>query len=343
MRRDSEGSVVANFDLYGLGNALVDTEYHVSDELLSALGVEKGMMTLIDDAQLQALENQLSDQAELKKQASGGSAANSLIAAANFGSRVFYSCKVADDDLGAFYHKDLVDSGVATNLDQIREPGTTGRCLVMVTDDAERTMNTFLGITGDLGAHEIDESALKTSDMLYIEGYLASSDKAREAAVRAHLVAKDAGIRVALTFSDPAMVTYFKDQVSQMVGDGVDLLFCNEQEAITWTGKESIEDALAVLSDTATQWVCTRGKDGASVFDGNTRIDVPGRVVTPVDTNGAGDMFAGAFLYGLSSGWDFEQSARFGVHASGYLITQYGPRLALDSHTALLNEFKATF
>lgn len=333
---------MAHFDLYGLGNALVDTEYHISDELLVRLGVEKGMMTLIDDAQLAVLEEQLRNQGELKKQASGGSAANSLIAAANFGAKVFYSCKVADDELGAFYHQDLVDSGVATNLDQIREPGTTGRCLVMVTDDAERTMNTFLGITGDLGAHEIDETALKASHMLYIEGYLASSDKAREAAIRAHQIAKEAGIQVALTFSDPAMVTYFKDQVSEMVGDGVDLLFCNEQEAMTWTGEESIESALTALSNTATQWVCTRGKDGATVFDGTQRFDIPGRVVTPVDTNGAGDMFAGAFLYGLSNDWGFEKSARFGVHTSGYLITQYGPRVALANHAVLLEEFEAT-
>ena len=333
---------MAHFDLYGLGNALVDTEYHISDKLLVGLGVEKGMMTLIDDAQLAVLEEQLRNQGELKKQASGGSAANSLIAAANFGAKVFYSCKVADDELGAFYHQDLVDSGVATNLDQIREPGTTGRCLVMVTDDAERTMNTFLGITGDLGAHEIDETALKASRMLYIEGYLASSDKAREAAIRAHQIAKEAGIQVALTFSDPAMVTYFKDQVSEMVGDGVDLLFCNEQEAMTWTGEESIESALTALSNTATQWVCTRGKDGATVFDGTQRFDIPGRVVTPVDTNGAGDMFAGAFLYGLSNDWGFEKSARFGVHTSGYLITQYGPRVALANHAVLLEEFEAT-
>jgi sugar/nucleoside kinase (ribokinase family) len=333
---------MAHFDLYGLGNALVDTEYHISDELLVGLGVEKGMMTLIDDAQLAVLEEQLRNQGELKKQASGGSAANSLIAAANFGAKVFYSCKVADDELGAFYHQDLVDSGVATNLDQIREPGTTGRCLVMVTNDAERTMNTFLGITGDLGAHEIDETALKASHMLYIEGYLASSDKAREAAIRAHQIAKEAGIQVALTFSDPAMVTYFKDQVSEMVGDGVDLLFCNEQEAMTWTGEESIESALTALSNTATQWVCTRGKDGATVFDGTQRFDIPGRVVTPVDTNGAGDMFAGAFLYGLSNDWGFEKSARFGVHTSGYLITQYGPRVALANHAVLLEEFEAT-
>ena len=264
-----------------------------------------------------------------------------MIAAANFGSKVFYSCKVANDDLGAFYLKDLIDSGVATNLEKIRESGTTGRCLVMVTDDAERTMNTFLGITGDLGAHEIDEDALKSSEMLYIEGYLASSEKAREAAIYAHQLAKKSGIKVALTFSDPAMVTYFRDQLSKIVGDGVNLLFCNEQEAITWTGQKSIEGALSSLSDTAGQWVCTRGKDGASVFDGRSRFDLPGREVTPVDTNGAGDMFAGAFLYALSNGWGFEQSASFAVYASGHLITRYSPRLEIKDHARLLEEFKA--
>ena len=333
---------MATFDLYGLGNALVDTEYHVSDALLTELGVEKGMMTLIDADRLTALEAQLAQEATLVKQASGGSAANTLIAAANFGASVFYSCKVANDNLGDFYHTDLVAAGVSTNLHQIREAGSTGRCMVMVSDDAERTMNTYLGITGDLSAHEIDQDALGQSHMLYVEGYLASSPKAHAAAVRAREIAKDAGIPVALTFSDPAMVTYFKSQVESMVGDGVDLLFCNAQEAMTWTGEAHLDDALDALSHTATRWVCTRGAEGATVFDGTTRSHVPGRVVVPVDTNGAGDMFAGAFLFGLTEGWDFPTAARFGVHCSGHLVTEYGPRLALDSHQALLAEFRAT-
>ena len=333
---------MAQFDFYGLGNALVDTEYHVSDQVLAELGVEKGMMTLIDADTLGQLESRLDQDAELVKQASGGSAANTLIAAANFGASVFYSCKVADDTLGDFYHTDLVASGVATNLDRIRDAGTTGRCLVMVTDDAERTMNTYLGITGDLGPHEVDVEALSQSKMLYIEGYLASSDKARMAALEAKQQAEALGIPVALTFSDPAMVTYFKDAVTAMVGSGVDLLFCNAQEAMTWTETSDMESALAELSKTAKRWVCTRGAEGASVWDGERRVDVPGRVVTPIDTNGAGDMFAGAFLFGLSQGWSHEKAARFGVHCSGYLITAYGPRLPLDDHPRLLAEFEAT-
>lgn len=333
---------MATFDLYGLGNALVDTEYHVSDAVLAELGVEKGMMTLIDADMLMTLEAELNQKAQLVKQASGGSAANTLIAAANFGSKVFYSCKVARDTLGDFYHTDLVASGVSTNLDQIREQGTTGRCMVMVSDDAERTMNTFLGITGDLSAHEIDEDALGQAKMLYIEGYLASSQKAHAAAIRARALAKSAGIPVALTFSDPAMVTYFKDQVAGMVGDGVDLLFCNAQEAMTWTGMDQLDAALEALGQSATRWVCTRGSEGATVFDGAQRTDVPGRQVTPIDTNGAGDMFAGAFLFGLGQGWDFPTAARFGVHCSGHLVTEYGPRLPLMQHQRLLTEFQAT-
>jgi fructokinase len=128
------------------------------------------------------------------------------------------------------------------------------------------------------------------------------------------------------------MVTYFKDQVTEMVGDGVDLLFCNEQEAMTWTGQASIEDALSALSNTARQWVCTRGKDGASVFDGQTRIDVAGRIVTPVDTNGAGDMFAGAFLYAVSAGHDFETAGNLASLAAATTVSNFGPRLPAEKH-----------
>ncbi len=331
---------MVHYDLYGLGNALVDTEYQVSETLLTSLGVEKGMMKLIDEVQLVEVELQLQLQGKLLKQSSGGSAANSMIAAANFGSSVFYSCKVADDELGTFYYKDLIASGVATNLHEIREQGTTGRCLVMVTDDAERTMNTHLGITGNLEAHEIDETALRASNMLYIEGYLASSQKAKDTAVRAQQIANDSGIQVALTFSDPSMVTYFKDQIREIVGNGVDLLFCNESEAMAWTQQDTAEDAMSCLADTARQWVCTRGAFGATVFDGQSQFDIPGRKVTPVDTNGAGDMCAGAFLYGHSNGWSFERSARFGMHTSGYLVTQFGPRLSIEAHANLLQEFR---
>jgi sugar/nucleoside kinase (ribokinase family) len=328
------------YDIYGLGNALVDTEYHVSDQLLEDLGIEKGMMTLIDSDQLNQLEKRLLKEAELKKQASGGSAANTLIALANFGASVFYSCKVANDPLGDFYQSDLIDSGVFTNLDEIREEGATGRCMVMVSDDAERTMNTFLGITGDLSVNEIDEVALAGSKTLYIEGYLASSDKARAAAIRAHEIARSKGISVALTFSDPAMVTYFKNEVAEIIGEGVDLLFCNAQEAMTWTNETTIDAALDRLTETASKWVCTLGKSGAIVFDGAKRSRVRGKSVDAVDTNGAGDMFAGAFLFGIRQGWSFEQSARFAVHASGHLVTKYGPRLPLAEHGILLTEFK---
>lgn len=327
------------YDLYGLGNALVDTEYHVTDAVLAALGIEKGMMTLIDDDRLQTLDAFLQANAELKKQASGGSAANTLIAAANFGAEVFYSCKVATDALGDFYHSDLVASGVTTNLHEISTEGTTGRCLVMVTDDAERTMNTYLGITGDLGPHEVDHEALRASKMVYIEGYLASADSARAAAIKARELAEAAAIPVAFTFSDPAMVTYFSDAVAEMIGTGVDLLFCNEQEAMTWTQTTTPEAAFDRLGNTARTWVCTQGARGATVFDGHSRIAIPGRSVKAVDTNGAGDMFAGAFLYGRQQGWSFEHAGRFAVYAASHLVTQFGPRLPLADHGWLLTEF----
>lgn len=333
---------MAIYDLYGLGNALVDTEYHVTDSILASLGIEKGMMTLIDDQRLETLDGFLQDHAELKKQASGGSAANTLIAAANFGAQVFYSCKVANDALGQFYHSDLVASGVSTNLQEISAEGSTGRCLVMVTDDAERTMNTYLGITGDLGPHEVDQAALAQSRMVYIEGYLASAESARQAAIKAHQLARAAQIPVAFTFSDPAMVTYFRDAVAEIIGPGVDLLFCNEQEAMTWTETHSPEDAFDQLGQTAQTWVCTQGAAGATVFDGISRHQIPGRSVKAVDTNGAGDMFAGAFLYGRQQHWSFAEAARFAVYAASHLVTQFGPRLPLADHRWLLQEYART-
>ena len=210
----------------------------------------------------------------------------------------------------------------------------------MVTDDAERTMNTFLGITGDLGAHEIDESALKSSEMLYIEGYLASSEKALTAAIYAHQFAKKSGIKVALTFSDPAMVTYFKDQVSNIVGDGVDLLFCNEQEAMIWTGKTTIEEALSSLSGTAAQWVCTRGRmEHLSLMEEVSLIyqDAKSRLSTPTvpETCSQAPFYMDSQMGGVRT---VSILRRLCFRILDYTI---GPRLEINDHARLLEEFKA--
>lgn len=325
------------FDVYAIGNALVDTEYRVDDDFLSRHGISKGVMTLVEEAQQQRLIAALDSEFGLEKRASGGSAANSIIAVAAFGGRAFYSCKVAADGTGDFYVHDLHAAGVSSNLKAARDPGTSGTCVVMVTPDSERTMHTFLGITADVSVAELVPEALAASQWLYIEGYLSSSDSARAAVLEARRIARANGVKLALTFSDPAMVRFFRHGLAEMLDDGVDLLFCNEEEAVLWTGTLSAEAALDALQGIAGHVVITRGKEGALVWDGHARHHVAPSPVTPVDSNGAGDMFAGAYLFGLSRGWPAPRAGALASRAAAAVVGQFGPRLPLEAHGILLH------
>jgi len=326
------------YHIYGIGNALVDKEFEVSDSFLADAGIEKGMMTLIEEEeQLQQQLNQLKSNFELVKRASGGSAANTIIAASYFGGNTYYSCNVANDETGDFYVKDLKAAGVDTNLGDDRDEGVTGKCLVMVTPDAERTMNTFLGITANLNQQHLDADAIANSEYLYIEGYLVTSDSARAAAVEARKIAETNNVKTAITFSDPAMVQFFKDGLREMVGDGVDLLFCNEQEALNWTDAGDINTAAEQLKDVAKSFVITLGAKGALIFDGNDYISIPANTVKAVDTNGAGDMFAGAFMYALTHGHDHKTAGKLASLASSKVVANFGPRLPAENHQEILS------
>jgi len=327
------------FDVYAIGNALVDAEYRVTDAFLDSHGISKGEMTLVEEAPQQALITALDSAFGLEKRASGGSAANTIIALAAFGGRSFYSCKVANDGTGDFYVHDLHAAGVSSNLKPERESGVSGTCVVMVTPDSERTMHTFLGITSDVSVSELVPDSLAASKWLYIEGYLVSSDSARAAVLEARRQARAAGARIALTFSDPAMVRFFKAGLAEMLDDGVDLLFCNDEEACLWSNAGSVEEALTNLKVIAKQVVITRGKDGALIWDGATQIAIAASPATPVDSNGAGDMFAGAYLFGLTRDWDAARAGALASRAAAAVVSQFGPRLPLDAHTALLREF----
>lgn len=333
---------MAHFDVYAIGNALVDTEYRVTDDFLGRHGIAKGMMTLIDEPQQHALLSALDSEFGMEKRASGGSAANSIIAVAAFGGSSFYSCKVASDGTGDFYVHDLHAAGVSSNLKAERDTGTTGTCVVMVTPDAERTMHTYLGITSDVSTQELNPEALAASRWLYIEGYLVSSESARTAVREARHIARRHGIPIAMTFSDPAMVRFFKQGLAEMLDDGVDLLFCNEEEACLWADALTVGHALDSLKQIARQIVITRGKAGALVWDGEREISIAPTPVTPVDSNGAGDMFAGAYLFGLTRGWNPERAGALASKAAAAVVGQCGPRLPLDSHAALLREFNAS-
>jgi len=329
------------YDIYGLGNALVDMEAEVEDAFLAENGIEKGLMTLVDEERQHRLVERLAGR--FHKQACGGSAANSVIGAAQFGARTFYSCKVAADAAGDFYLRDLKAAGVDTNLGEARPEGVSGKCLVMVTPDAERTMNTFLGITADFSRDELDFGAIAASTWLYAEGYLVTSGTGRDAAICALEHARKNGVKTALTFSDPAMTRYFREGLAEMVGEGVDLLFCNEQEAMLYTGTETLDEAIPLLGRIAETFAVTLGSKGALVFDGEKLHSIAPRPVKALDSNGAGDMFAGAFLYALTRGMDFPEAGRLAGLASAKVVGQFGPRLGPDEQLDLLSSFRSRF
>lgn len=323
-------------DIVGIGNALVDQEFEVTDEFLTQHQIEKGMMTLIEDADQERLIAELAKRGELKKQSGGGSAANSLVAFAQFGGKAFYCCKVADDQAGQFYCDDLEQIGITTNTGHTKHEGKTGRCLVMVTPDAERTMRTYLGITADLSTAELDEDAIAKADYLYIEGYLVTSPIARQAIARAKEVARAHGTKIAMTCSDPAMVKYFRDGIDEILAGGVDVMFCNQEEARILTGTDDEQAALQQLRQHADIVAITLGKRGALLGDRDQQVAVPGVKVEARDTNGAGDMFAGAMMFGLTRGYSLAACGTLASHAAAEVVTEFGPRLSADRQQQLL-------
>jgi len=263
-----------------------------------------------------------------------------MIAVRQFGGTSFYSCKVAGDDLGHFYMKDLLDGGVDTNHHTEREPGHTGRCVVLVTPDSDRTLCTFLGISGELSTRELVEDALRDSAWFYMEGYLVTSHTARRACVAGKRIAEAAGVKTAISLSDPNMVRFFKPGLLEMIGSGVDLLFANEDEAKGMADTTDLNGAVAYLKTLSREFIITRGSKGALVWDGQTLMDIAPVRVEAVDTVGAGDMFAGAFLYGLSQGWNHQRAGTLASAASAKLVTSLGPRMAAAETRAVLHSFQ---
>jgi sugar/nucleoside kinase (ribokinase family) len=326
---------MSRFDVYALGNALVDMEYEVSEADLKGLNIDKGVMTLVDQAHQLRIMDHLRDR--YHQRGSGGSAANSVIALAQFGGSGYYAGKVADDELGRFYMKDLKTGGVATLDDSYLEKGDTGRCVVLVTPDSERTLCTYLGISGNLSVHELDVDAIRASKWFYTEGYLVTSDTARVAAIEARKAAEHAGVRTALSLSDPNMVKFFKAGLKEMIGDGLDLIFANEHEAMGMADTDNLEEAVTYLKTIAREFAVTRGAEGALIWDGQRIIDIDPVKVEPIDTVGAGDMFAGAFLYGLTQGWTHQRAGDLASAASAKLVTSLGPRISRDETLQILS------
>ena len=325
------------YNVYGIGNALVDIVTEVDDHFLNENNIEKGLMTLIEEDRQTELYHAIENRDSSMQ--CGGSAANTMIGVSQFGGNSYYSCKVSDDALGHFYMSDMAKNGVDSNLEVATLPkGITGKCLVMTTPDAGRTMNTFLGITATYSRDEINEEAIKQAEYLYIEGYLVTSTNGLDAMKHAKKLAQENEIKVALTFSDPSMVKYFKENMQEVVGNGVDLLFCNEEEAMLFTDTNNITAAREALKNFAKRFAITQGSNGAMIFDGDTFIDIESYKVEAIDTNGAGDLFAGAFMYGITNGHSFAEAGKLASLASSKVVTKYGPRLDLAQAQQVLKQ-----
>ena len=314
------------YDVYGIGNAIIDIVTEVDHDFFERNNIEKGVMTLVDEKR----QLELMKVIDMKKSrmSGGGSAGNTVVAATQFGGKSFYSCLVAQDELGKFFLDDLKRNGVDTNLKYERcPPGHSGRCLVMTTPDAHRTMNTFLGVSSFLSPEHLDEEAIRNSAFVYLEGYLVASPKGLEAMKETKKIAEKNKVEVALTFSDSSMVKYFSAQMEEVVGAGVDLLFCNDEEAMIYTGTSSVTEAREKLRKIAKRFVITLGANGALIFDGDTFIQIEPYTVRAIDTNGAGDMFAGAFIYGITHHHSYAEAGKLASLASSRVVSQFGPRL----------------
>ena len=332
---------MSHYDLYAIGNALVDSEYEVTDAQLQAMGVEKRHMTLIDMPRRTALLSAV--QGIHTRRTGGGSAGNTVVALAQLGGKAFYSCRVADDELGAFYRDDLLTNGVDSNLNHTKPPvGQTGSCMVMVTPDAERSMSTFLGATADIDHTALHPKDIAKSTVYYMEGDLAASITGLDAALRGRALAKALGVKLAATLSDMSMINFCRAGLEAMVDaddGGLDYLFCNEEEATVWCGTKDLDAVSAQISPLAHVVCLTRGAKGCVILHQGERTEVPAAHVTAVDTNGAGDMFAGAFLYAVTQGHSLAQAAWLANQAAGQVVTQYGNRLSSATMQSIQSRF----
>ncbi|XID74048.1 adenosine kinase [Alkanindiges sp. WGS2144] len=327
-------------DLYVIGNALVDLEYSVDDHFLLAHQLQKGTMQLAEQATQQQLLANLNQHYHAQEQASGGSAANSTVAFAAMGGSAFYACRVGNDEFGQFYLDGLSSARVQVSTSSSSE-GETGTCVVLVTPDGERTMQTYLGITAELSGQQVNFEPLSAARYLYIEGYLATSTTARNAVKQARKIARTHQIQIAITLSDPAMVQYAREGLDDLIDDGVDVLFCNEHEARMYTCTETLNDTLKALLKISKTVIVTRSAQGAIIAtQAGEQIDIAAVPCKAIDTLGAGDAFAGAFLYGLNEGYHLEQCGKLAAATASTVVSQYGPRLSVEQYQSILQQYQ---
>jgi len=311
------------YDVYGIGNALVDIQAHVTDSFLEDVKFSKGIMTLVDDSTQANVLNRL--KADALSRCAGGSAANTIVGINSFGGKTAYLGKVADDLLGEFFLKDMREQGIRIEV----QPGhgQSGSCVILITDDAQRTMLTNLATSATLTPEDVDEETIRKSKYVYVEGYLFGGEPNRSAALKAIELAKKHHVKVAFTVSDPFLIQYHRDEFIRLIEGPVDLLFCNLEEARALTGKFDPIDCAREIHRHAENVALTMGDAGSLLMHENSVIPIERVDVKAVDTTGAGDMYAAGILYGITNGLTWKQSGRLASYAASRIVGQLGARL----------------
>lgn len=312
------------YDVVGIGNALVDVLAHTDDAFLKEAGVEKGIMQLIDTARAAELYGQMGPAIEV----SGGSAANTIAGLAALGHRTAYVGKVKDDQLGAIFAHDMRAQGAdyETPLAPADAAFETGRCMVLVTPDGERSMNTYLGASETLHPSDIDEAQVQQARWVYLEGYRFDGPESHEAFTKAVRACRAAGGRVSVTLSDPFCVERHREAFRDLVRDHIDLLFANEHEMKSLYQTDDLDAALALAAAEIDIVACTLGKDGAYVMADGKRYHAPSVSTEVVDVTGAGDLFASGFFHGLLTGRDWQVCGQMGCLSAAEIISHLGAR-----------------
>jgi len=311
------------YDVTAVGNAIVDIVAEIDPSVIDQIELPKGIMSLIELPQSKSIYEKLGPTIE----SSGGSAGNTIAALAALGRNAAFIGRVRDDQFGEVYAHDMKAIGATFAATPRAEGEETGRCMVMVTPDADRTMATYLGTATDLGPEDLDESAISGAGILYLEGYLWDKPAAKDAFRHAMDLAHKSERRVALTLSDPFCVERHRDSFKEIITDSVDILFANEEELLSLAQTDDFDAALATVADNVAVVAITRSEKGATIVTGGVRVDVPADDVKElVDTTGAGDLFAAGFLNGIALGESPETCGKMGCAAAGVIIQQLGAR-----------------
>ncbi|MHA6346639.1 adenosine kinase [Roseivivax sp. CAU 1761] len=315
------------YQIVGIGNAIVDVIARCDDAFLSRMEIEKGIMQLVERDRAESLYAAMQDRLE----APGGSVANSLAGLGNLGLRTAFIGRVNDDPLGRFYAAAMEEAGTRfVNAPAAGGELPTSRSMIFVSPDGERSMNTYLGISAELGPDDVDETVAREAELVFLEGYLFDKDKGKEAFTRLARACRGGGGRAGIAISDPFCVERHRDDFLALIEHEMDYVIGNEAEIRALYRNDDLDADLAAVAAICPLVICTRSGDGVTVIRDGVRTDVPVEKVTPVDATGAGDQFAAGFLYGLATGADMAAAARMGHAAAGEVISHLGPRPEAD-------------